>query len=176
MGKNCSVVLEFANGYAIARHRKHISHSNCIVILLHSKSQLQLEHLDAHTTQAAIDELLGIHYEMYVRTVVLGYKSAASFLNSTSVQRRDLIEVLLGLLILDQYGQVLRLLLRDVDKDVNKMESKLKGLLQMIEYIERRLEDLDRIQQRLKKGAEESVASLKAAIQVHIAAELPIDE
>ncbi|KAH7113695.1 hypothetical protein B0J13DRAFT_657007 [Dactylonectria estremocensis] len=176
VGKNCSVVLEFANGYATARHRKHQSHGNRVVISLRGESQPQLEHPDARTTQAAIDELLGIHYETYVRTVVLGYESAASFLNSTSGQRRDLIEALLGLSMLDQCAQVSRLLLRDVDKDVNEMESKLEGLLRTMEYIERRLEDLDRTQKRLKEGAEESVASLEAAIQAHAAAEPPIDE
>ncbi|KAH6986759.1 hypothetical protein EDB80DRAFT_690890 [Ilyonectria destructans] len=56
VGKNCSVVLEFANGYAIARHRKHKSYGNCIVISLRGESQLQLEHPDVATMQAAISQ------------------------------------------------------------------------------------------------------------------------
>ncbi|KAK7429694.1 hypothetical protein QQZ08_003720 [Neonectria magnoliae] len=159
-GKDCSVVLEFANGYTIARHRKHKSYGNRVVISLHGESQPQLE-------QAAINELLGIHYKTYVRTIVLGYESAASFLNSTLAQRRDLIESSLGLSMLDHCGRVLRLLLSNIDKDVNKMESKLEGLLQLIEHVERQLEDLDRTQKRLEEEAEESVASLEAAIQAH---------
>ncbi|KAH6959652.1 hypothetical protein BKA56DRAFT_501499 [Ilyonectria sp. MPI-CAGE-AT-0026] len=175
VGKNCSVMLEFANGYAIARHRKHKSHGNRVVISLRGEPQPQFEHPDKYTTQAAIDELLGTDYETYVRTVVLGHESAAGFLNSTLTQRRDLIEASLGLSMLDQCEQVSRLLLRDVDNDVDEVEGELEGLLRKMEYIERRVEDLDRTQKRLEEEAAEAVASLEAAIQEHAAAGLRID-
>lgn len=167
IGKNCSVKLEFANGYAIERYRKHKIHKNRVVISLHGEPQPQLEHPDGRTTQDAINELLGTDYETYVRTVVLSHESAASFLNSKPVQRRDLIETSLGLSMLDQCGQVSRLLLKDIDADVNKIEGKLEGLIQTIEYNEKRFKDLDRKQKRLKDEAEEAVASLEAATQGH---------
>ncbi|KAK5988331.1 Cytochrome P450 monooxygenase [Cladobotryum mycophilum] len=175
VGKNCSVMLEFANGYTIARHRKHKSHSNRVIISLRGEPQPQLEHPDTRTTQGAINELLGTDYETYVRAVVLGHESAVSFLNSTLAQRRDLIEASLGLSMLDQCGQVSRLLLRDVDNDVDEVKGKLEGLLRKIEYIERRCEDLDRTQKRFEKEAGEAVTSLEAAIQEHAAAELQIN-
>ncbi|KAF5695733.1 P-loop containing protein [Fusarium globosum] len=167
IGKDCSVKLEFANGYAIERYRKHKIHKNRVVISLYGESQPQLEHPDARTTQAAINELLGIDYETYVRTVVLSHESAASFLNSTPTQRRDLIETSLGLSILDQCGHVSRLLLKDIDADMNNVEGKLEGLVRTIEYNERQLEDLNRTQKRLEDEAEEAVASLEVAIQDH---------
>ncbi|KAH7157962.1 P-loop containing nucleoside triphosphate hydrolase protein, partial [Dactylonectria estremocensis] len=163
VGKNCSVVLEFANGYAIARHRKHKGNGNRVIVTLHGETQPQLEHPDARTTQTAIDRLLGTHYEKYVRTVVLGHENAASFLNSTSVQRRDLIEASLGLSMLDQCGQVSRLLIRDVDKNVDEAEGKLEGLLRMTELSEQRLEDLAWKQKQIEEEIEEAVASLEAA-------------
>ncbi|KAH6887486.1 P-loop containing nucleoside triphosphate hydrolase protein [Thelonectria olida] len=174
VGKNCSVTLEFANGYAIKRYRKHKSHSNRVVISLHGEPQPHLEHPDARTTQAAIDELLGTDYETYVRTVVLSHESAAGFLNSTPTQRRDLIETSLGLSMLDHCGQVSRLLLKDVDNNVDEVKGKLDGLLRMIEYIERRLEDLNQARKRCEEGAEEAVAYLEAVIQNHAATRLRI--
>ncbi|KAK0701398.1 hypothetical protein B0T21DRAFT_353672 [Apiosordaria backusii] len=174
VGKNCSVKLEFANGYAIERYRKHKVHGSRIIVSLHGEPQPQLEHPDARTTQAAINELLGTDYETYVRTVVLSHESAASFLNSTPMQRRDLIESSLGLSMLDQCGQVLRLLLRDIDTDVNEVEDKVEGLVRTMEYSELRLKDLDRTRKRLKDEAEEAVASLEAAIQDHAATEAQI--
>ncbi|KAK3291702.1 uncharacterized protein B0H64DRAFT_468369 [Chaetomium fimeti] len=164
-GKNCSVVLEFANGYTIARYRKHKIHKNRVVISLHGEPQPQLEHPDARSTQAAINELLGTDYETYVRTVVLSHESAASFLNSTPTQRRDLIEASLGLSVLDQCGQLSRLLLKDIDTDVNKMEGKLEGVAWTMKHNEQRLKDLDRTQKRLEHEAKKAVASLEAAIQ-----------
>lgn len=163
--KNCSVKLEFANGYAITRYRKHKIHKNRVVVSLHGEPQPQLEHPDARTTQVAINELLGTDYEAYVRTVVLSQESAVSFLSSKPAQRRDLIETSLGLSLLDQCGRVSKLLLKNIDADVNKVESKLEGLSRTIEYNERRLQGLDRTQKRLQDEAEEAVASLEAAIE-----------
>lgn len=101
VSKNCSVRLEFANGYSITWYRKHKIYKDRIIISLRGEPQPQLEHPDARTTQVAINELLGIDYETYVRTVVLSHESALSFLNSTPAQRSDLIEASLGLSILD---------------------------------------------------------------------------
>ncbi|KAI8686586.1 AAA-23 domain-containing protein [Fusarium keratoplasticum] len=167
VGNNCSVKLEFANGYTIERCRKHKVYKNRVIISLRGEPQPQFEHPDVRTTQAAINELLGTDYETYVRTVVLSHESAASFLNSTPAQRRDLIEASLGLSMLDQCGQVSRLLLKDIDADVNKVEGELEGLVRTIEYNERRLEDLNRTQKRLEYEAEEAVTSLEAALQDH---------
>ncbi|VUC28463.1 unnamed protein product [Clonostachys rosea] len=177
-GKNCSVTLEFANGYSITRYRKHKSHDNRVVVSLHGEPQPQLEHPDMRTTQTAIDELLGIDYETYVRTVVLGHESTSSFLTSTPTQRRELIEVSLGLSILDKCGQLPRLLLKDVDKDVDTLESELEGVLRMMDYSKRRLKDLEGTHKQLKeeaKEAEEAVASLEEIIQEYTAAQIRLD-
>ena len=167
VGKNCSVKLEFANGYTITRYRKHKVHKNRVIISLRGEPQPQLELPDARTTQAAINELLGTDYETYVRTVVLSHESAASFLNSTPVQRRDVIEASLGLSMLDQCGQVSRLLLKDIDTDVKKVEGKLEGLIRIMKYNERRLKDLHRTRKRLEDEADEAATSLGAATQDH---------
>ncbi|CAH0023888.1 unnamed protein product [Clonostachys rhizophaga] len=177
-GKNCSVMLEFANGYSITRYRKHKTHGNRVVVSLHGEPQPQLEHPDMRTTQAAVDELLGIDYETYVRTVVLGHESTASFLTSTQTQRRDLIEESLGLSILDKCGQLSKLLLKDLDKDIDEVEGMLEGLLRTMEYSKRRLKDLDGTRKRLKeeaKEAEEAVASLETVIQEYAATEILLD-
>ncbi|KAK3989399.1 P-loop containing nucleoside triphosphate hydrolase protein [Cladorrhinum sp. PSN332] len=174
IGKNCSVALEFANGYAITRYRKHKTHSNRVMVSLNGEAQPQFEHPDARTTQAAINELLGTDYETYVRTVVLSHGGAASFLTSTAAERRDLIEELLGLSILDQCGQVSRLLLRNIDSDMNKIKSELEGSRRTIDYTQRRLEDLKRTQNRIENEAQQAVKSLKAAVRCHEATELRI--
>lgn len=171
-GKNCSVILEFANGYTIARHRKSKVYGNRVIVSLRGEPQTQLELPDARTTQEAINELLGTDYETYVRTVVLSHESAASFLSSTPVQRRNLIEASLGLSMLDQCGQVSRLLLKDIGDDVNEVQNKLKGFLTRMEDIENRLADVGRTRKRLQKDTEEAGASLETALQELAAAEL----
>lgn len=43
VGKNCSVKLEFANGYTIARHRKHKIYKNRVIISLRGEPRLEDE-------------------------------------------------------------------------------------------------------------------------------------
>ncbi|KAF3065597.1 hypothetical protein CFAM422_009645 [Trichoderma lentiforme] len=171
-GKNCSVILEFANGYTIARHRKNKVYGNRVIVSLRGEPQTQLELPDARTTQEAINELLGTDYETYIRTVVLSHESAASFLSSTPAQRRNLIEASLGLSMLDQCGQVSKLLLKDIGDDVNEVQNKMKGLLMRMEDSRKRLADVGRTRKRLQKDTEEAGASLEAALQELAAAEL----
>ncbi|UKZ74495.1 hypothetical protein TrVFT333_002165 [Trichoderma virens FT-333] len=175
VGKNCSVILEFANGYTIARHRKHKSNNNRVVVSLHGEPQPQFERPSPRMTQGAINELLGTDYETYVRTVVLSHESAESFLNSAPPQRRGLIEASLGLSMLDQCGQVSKLLLKDIDRNMNEVEGKLEGLLRPMEHIQRRLNDLDKKRKRLEKEVEEAVASLKVALEEHATVEFQVN-
>ncbi|KAM0457727.1 hypothetical protein ACHAPV_006623 [Trichoderma viride] len=167
VGKNCSVVLDFANGYTIARYRKHKIFGNRIVVSLHGEPQPQFEHPLARTTQEAINELLGTDYKTYVKTVVLSQESAVNFLTSTPQQRSAFIETSLGLSILDQCGQVSKLLLKDIDKDVDKLEVKLDGLIQKKGYIEHRIKELDQTRKQLENEAEKAFTSLSTATQKH---------
>ncbi|KAL7922739.1 P-loop containing nucleoside triphosphate hydrolase protein [Trichoderma austrokoningii] len=176
VGKNCSVVLDFANGYTIARYRKHKIFGNRIIVSLHGEPQPQFEHPLARTAQEAINDLLGTDYKTYVRTIVLSQESAASFLNSTLTQRSEFIEELLGLSILERCSQVSKDLLKDIDNDVDKLEVKLDSLLQKKGYIEDRIEGFTRDRKKLVKEAEKAAASLKSATQKHTELKRRIDE
>ncbi|KAK4663303.1 hypothetical protein QC763_0097180 [Podospora pseudopauciseta] len=91
VGKDCCVKLEFNNGYAITRYRKHKVQGNRVVVSSHGNPLPQFEHPDMRTTQSAINELLGTDYETYIRTVVLSEESAASFfvLHANAAAERD---------------------------------------------------------------------------------------
>lgn len=173
--KDCSVILEFANGYTIARHRKHKIYGNRVVVSLRGESQPQFELPDARTTQQAINELLGTDYETYARTVVLSHESAAKLLNSARKDRRELIEESLGLSILDQCSSASRLLLKDIDMEMDEVHSKLKDLLIGMELMERQLAEVDQTRKRLQKEMEEAGTSLATAVQELKATELQID-
>ncbi|PNP44490.1 hypothetical protein THARTR1_11028 [Trichoderma harzianum] len=174
-GKDCSVILEFANGYTIARHRKHKMHGNRVVVSLRGELQPQFELPDARTTQRAIDKLLGIDYETYTRTVVLSHESAARLLSSARKDRRKLIEESLGLSILDQCNDASKLLLKGINKDVDEVQRKLNDLLIRREVVEAQLADLDRTRKRLEKEMGKAGASLETAVQELRATELQMD-
>lgn len=93
------------------------------MVSLNGSPLLEFEMLDWRSTQAAIDGLLGIDYDAYIRTVILGHKSTASFLSSSPWLGRELIEALLGLSALDRYEEVTRAMIKEVNTDLDDVEN-----------------------------------------------------
>ncbi|KAI1329690.1 P-loop containing nucleoside triphosphate hydrolase protein [Xylariaceae sp. FL0255] len=149
-GKDCMVSLSFSNGYTITRYRKHTDHGNRVVVSLDGIEQAQFEHGEARNTQTAIDDLLGIAYEEFIKTVVLGHESAASFLSSTPSQRHDLIESTLRLSGLDKAANLSRKMVRDIDEEMTTLRNKSATAEQTMslfgDRIRIREEDLQRLQ------------------------------
>ncbi|KAF5020333.1 hypothetical protein F66182_7639 [Fusarium sp. NRRL 66182] len=176
VGKNCCVSLGFANGYAITRYRKHKPHGNRVIVSLDGEPQPQFEHPDARTTQAAINELLGIDYKMYVKTIVLSHESAASFLRSNATERRELTESSLGLSILDSCWQVSKLSLKDIDKKMEKVGSDLEVLDRTVTHVEGNLRNWNQMRTRYEKEAADLALSLDKAMQDHATAKLRLED
>ncbi|KAI1363332.1 P-loop containing nucleoside triphosphate hydrolase protein [Xylaria arbuscula] len=154
-GQNCMVSLSFSNGYTITRYRKHKIHGNRVIVSLDGVEQPQFEHGEARASQAALDELLGIDYDEYIKAVVLGHESAASFLSSTPAQRQDFIESALGLSTLDLSADLSRRMLRELDDDCSALRSRIDAIEQTIAPIERRIANGERQLQGLRIEEEE---------------------
>ncbi|CAN8095759.1 unnamed protein product [Discula destructiva] len=164
-GKNCGVSLEFDNGYTISRYRKHKEYGNRVIVAIHGEEQTHLEKDDPRTTQAAIDELLGIDYDTYIRTIVLGNESTAGFLSSTALQRRELIESLLGLSVLDEHFDLAKQMVKDVDEEISELQSQRDGLSQTITHIQGRMAELKRRRKQAQKEATGASAALEVALE-----------
>ncbi|KAI1425008.1 P-loop containing nucleoside triphosphate hydrolase protein [Xylaria sp. FL1777] len=149
-GRDCMVSLSFSNGYTITRFRKHKTHGNRVIVSLNGIEQTQFEHGEARSGQAALDELLGIDYEDFIKAVVLGHESAASFLSSTPAQRHDLIESSLGLSTLDKSADLSRRMVREVDDDTTALRSKVDAIKQTISLIGDRISNREKELRRLR--------------------------
>ncbi|KAH9905379.1 P-loop containing nucleoside triphosphate hydrolase protein [Xylariomycetidae sp. FL2044] len=158
-GKDCMVQLSFANGYSITRYRKHKLHGNRVIVTLNGVQQLHLEQPDARSTQAALNELLGIDYETYIKTVVLGHESAASFLSSTPAQRQELIESTLGLSSLDEAANLSRQMIREIDGDLSTLQSESHGILQTIAHIEESISAKEKWVKELRMEDQEAAST-----------------
>ncbi|KAI1145023.1 P-loop containing nucleoside triphosphate hydrolase protein [Nemania diffusa] len=161
--KDCMVSLSFSNGYTITRYRKHKIYGNRVIVSLNGKDQPQFEHGEARASQAAIDELLGIDYEEFIKTVVLGHESAASFLSSTPVQRHDLIDSVLGLSRLDQSDALSRRMLREIDKDATVLRSKISAVEQTMALIKDRIAKKEKELRRLRIEEEKARKAISLA-------------
>ncbi|RYP56081.1 hypothetical protein DL771_012144 [Monosporascus sp. 5C6A] len=142
--RNCSVRLTFANGYTISRYRKHKEFQNRVIVERNGIIQTQFEGPNAKSTQASIDDMLGVDFSTFVRTVVLGNESAASFLSSTQLQKRQLIEAVLGLEVLDGGAETCKSMLNEVDKELGDIRSQVEAKTHTIEYLRSRVNQMDK--------------------------------
>lgn len=163
--RNCSVRLEFDNGYAITRYRKHKEFGNRVLVELNGTVLPDFEAADSKTTQAGIDELLSMDYNTFLRTIVLGHESATSFLSSTPAQRRDLILSVLGLEILDQYATTTRSVLRGLNDDLDKMQSRVDGLEQTLNHVDERIRDFQSTQTDLEAELRQANKELQEVLE-----------
>ncbi|KAI0883751.1 P-loop containing nucleoside triphosphate hydrolase protein [Annulohypoxylon maeteangense] len=154
--KNCNVRLTFANGYTISRFRKHAEFRNGVIVEKDGVIQSQFEGPDAKSTQASIDSLLGVDFDTFIRIVLLGNESAPSFLNSNPLQKRQLIELVLGLEVLDGCAETCNSMLNQVEEELGGMQSQLGGVTHKAELLTSRV---GQINQTLKLLQQE-VASL----------------
>ncbi|KAI1282380.1 P-loop containing nucleoside triphosphate hydrolase protein [Xylaria sp. FL0933] len=155
-GHDCMVSLSFANGYTITRYRKHKVQGNRVIVSLRGVEQPQFEHGEVRASQAALDELLGIDYEEFIKAVVLGHESTASFLSSTPAQRHDFIESSLGLSTLDKSADLARRMLREIDDDTATLRSRIDSIEQTKSLIENRIADRKKELRRLHKEEEKA--------------------
>ncbi|KAI1506763.1 P-loop containing nucleoside triphosphate hydrolase protein [Biscogniauxia marginata] len=152
-GKNCNVRLTFANGYSISRSRKHNKFHNRVVVEKNGVIQRQFEGPDVRSTQASIDSLLGVDFDTFIRIVLLGNESAPSFLSSTSLQKRHLIESVLGLGVLDGCAETCSLMLSQVEEELGGMQSQLEGVTHTVEHLKSRVNQIDQTLGRLQREA-----------------------
>jgi len=90
-------------------------------------------------TQARLEELIGINYDTFTRTVVLSSGTVHGFLSGGAVQRRVLFEELMGLSHLDAYSESSQRERAEIEKEItgaiatrNEKESQLKRLSETI--------------------------------------------
>ncbi|KAI1100124.1 P-loop containing nucleoside triphosphate hydrolase protein [Jackrogersella minutella] len=149
-GKDCNVRLTFANGYTISRSRKHNTFRNRVVVEKNGAIQSQFEGPDAKSTQTSINSLLGVDFDTFIRIVLLGNESAPSFLSSTSLQKRQLIELVLGLGVLDGCAEACGSMLSQVEGELGGLQSQLDGVVHTIAHLESRVNQAKKTLRRLQ--------------------------
>ena len=166
VGRDCHVRLAFANGYAISRYRKHRRFQNRVVVERDGAAQPQFEGAHARDAQASLDALLGVGYDTFARTILLGGESTRSFLSASDKQRRQLIESALGLEILDACADACRAMLAQASEARRARESDRDKAAHTIAALRARVRDQTRpTLRRLRQGAQALLEELQRAEQ-----------
>ncbi len=152
IGKNCNVRLTFANGYTISRFRKHKTFQNNVFVEKNGVSLPQFEG-PSKSTQAIINELLGIDFDTFIRTILLGSESTRGFLSASRLQKRQLIETALGLGILDKCTDICNSMLGQVDEELAVNNSRLNERTHTIEHLQSQVGQMEETLTRLRDEA-----------------------
>ncbi|KAI1469642.1 P-loop containing nucleoside triphosphate hydrolase protein [Daldinia caldariorum] len=167
VGKDCNVRLTFDNGYSISRFRKHSKYNNRVIVEKDGVVQPQFEGPSTRSSQASINELLGMDFDTFIRTILLGNESTRSFLSASPLQRRQLTEAALGLEVLDGCSDTCNLMMSQVDEELRKKESRLKEVTHTIQHLKGRVYQMVKTLKRLFTEAEGLIDRLGREDQKH---------
>jgi DNA repair exonuclease SbcCD ATPase subunit len=143
VGANCSVKLDFTNGYSIERYRKYSKlGGNGVRIYKNGELLENFERGESSSTQIALESLLNINFDSFARTIVLGSDSTHNFLSSTQQQRREIIEKLLGLEKFDNYSEITRLQRKRISQKITELRAKLMAMQQKAQESEHRVQEI----------------------------------
>ena len=142
-GKNMLVTVEFdVNGtaYRIERGRK----PNILKFYINNQEQ---EHKDddaqgdSRETQKSIEHLLGMSHTMFKHLVALNTYTEP-FLSLKAAEQREVIEQLLGITLLSEKAEALKLLIKDTKDSIQSETFKIDGIKAANENVQRSIDSL----------------------------------
>lgn len=154
--KDCLVRLDFNSGYSIERFRKYTKaganelpediatssperKGTGLRVFYEGKYLSEYEKGSLKDSQVALESLLGINYDMFTKSIVVGDNSV-NFLTSDSKKRRELIEDLLGLYLFDDYLANTRERKKALVETVFKGKTLEEQILHSIKLLEENIE------------------------------------
>ncbi|KAI5860341.1 P-loop containing nucleoside triphosphate hydrolase protein [Durotheca rogersii] len=167
--KDCNVRLTFSNGYTISRSRNHSKLRNQTIVEKDGIIQSQFQGHNTKSTQASINMLLGVDFDTFSRTVLLGNESTRSFLSASPLQKRQLIEATLGLGILDGCAEACNSMTNQVDEELVDKQSRLKEITHTIVHLKSRVKKMRQKLGRLNDGLTSLARDLQQKEKNHIA-------
>jgi DNA repair exonuclease SbcCD ATPase subunit len=144
-GKGMLVTVEFEKGgnlYRIERGRKPN-----ILRLFVNDAQIKTEEVeddsqgDSRETQKAIEQMLGMSHTMFKHLVALNTYTEP-FLSMKAADQREIIEQLLGITLLSEKAEALKLLVKETKEKINAEELKVNAIKTANENVQKSIDSL----------------------------------
>jgi DNA repair exonuclease SbcCD ATPase subunit len=143
--KGMLVTVEFEKGgnlYRIERGRK----PNVLKLFVND-SQIKTEEVeddsqgDSRETQKAIEQMLGMSHTMFKHLVALNTYTEP-FLSMKAADQREIIEQLLGITLLSEKAEALKLLVKETKDRINSEELKINAVKTANENVQKSIDSL----------------------------------
>lgn len=173
-GKHMLVTLEFSKGdknYRIERGRS----PNVLKFYINDQEQIAQDESqgDSRETQKSIDDIMEMSHNMFKNIVALNTYSEP-FLSMRANDQREIIEQLLGITILTEKSESLRLLLKNTKDSLNKEIYRISSVEESNTKISRSINSLKTRQRAWAAKQAESIEKLEKNLK--LLNELDIDK
>lgn len=159
-GKGMMVTLEFTvNGidYKIERGRK----PNILKFYVNNDLQKQDDAQGENKeTQVAIEKTIHMSRDMFTHIVALNTYTAP-FLSLKANEQRDIIEQLLGITLLSEKAEAIKLLIKDTKDDIQQEEFRIKAVEEANKRVKEQIDALKRRQKLWQTKHQEDVVKLQ---------------
>jgi DNA repair exonuclease SbcCD ATPase subunit/DNA repair exonuclease SbcCD nuclease subunit len=123
-GKDTEVVVVHANGWSMNRFRKNAKMGGTgVKVFKDGHYREDFEKGNPQATQKAINDLLGINAENFIRSNIMGQNVTANFISGDEKKRRAMIEEMLGLERFDAYLEKTREYKKSIGDQLDQQES-----------------------------------------------------
>jgi DNA repair exonuclease SbcCD ATPase subunit len=164
--KNMMVAIEFdKNGrsYRIERGRKP-TFFRYIVDGKNMEESTDESQGEGRETQKEIDQVLGMSHLLFKHVVALNAYTEP-FLSLGAQKQRDIIEELLGITLLSQKADNLKLLIKDTKTAIEQEEFKIKTIKQSNERIQLSINEIQRKSDNWDNTNKKTIENLNSAIE-----------
>eukprot|EP01134_Creolimax_fragrantissima_P000347 CFRG0347T1 len=168
LDRGCRVRIDYTNGYSIERYRKHKTFGNHGARVYFNGDYLpSYEKGGMQATQQAINDLLGVDYNRFLKTTIYVGNQAANFVSSSALQRREILEEVLGLSVFDEYLELIRARKKETNCEITTIAATITAVTDQIASCENRIEwakaDCDNASNDLKVALQQQI-NLNCAI------------
>ena len=168
--KDCLVRIDFTSGYSVERFRKYTKTGSKMLpdeiaeltperkgagirVFKDGQYLSDFEKGSTKDSQTAIEGLLGVNYDTFSKSIVVG-DNFVNFLTSDAKQRREMVEDLLGLYLFDDYLASAREKKKKLIETVFHLKGQEENLKLIIDQTTERIAKL----QQDQKDSEEQIA------------------
>ena len=181
--KDCQVIIRLAFNdmiYHIVRNRNHKKFKNELQFFSASPAasdffQNKLTKSSNSETQAEINKLFNLDWEIFTNTIVFGQGSIKRFSEYTDTERKALLDKLLKLGGITDLQQKTKVKIKDIKTDIKLLDNTLSTLVVGITETQERLSELKVSQGTFASTQETKSATIKQEINRLIVRKTSID-
>ena len=145
--------------YEVRRYQKHPRRKNSLVFLCDASDLSSSK----RETQQLIEKTFGLAYDLFCRSVILGQDSLL-FATATDVQRKEILERVMGMESFDLYLQKAKRFREGVRKGVEDSHAREETLSSNIELRARDVAQLRKAKEEFSSDKERQIAALEREI------------